>query len=76
MGVDFIILGFTMVALLGKHRTRSDLWNLLFRAGLVYFVLTFACNAVPAVRKITFAPRLIFKSFSRYTDFQRAEPKQ
>ena len=50
MGVDFVTLVFTMFALLKKHHAKSDLWNLLFRDGLVYFVITFACNAVPAVR--------------------------
>ncbi len=50
MGVDFVTLCFTMFALLRKHHAKSQLWNLLFRDGLVYFVITFACNAAPAVR--------------------------
>lgn len=49
MGFDFVILVFTIVALYFKHRTCSDLWHLLFRDGLLYFVVTFLCNALPAV---------------------------
>ncbi|KAK7695658.1 hypothetical protein QCA50_000294 [Cerrena zonata] len=49
MGFDFVILIFTIVALYVKHRTCSDLWHLLFRDGLLYFVVTFLCNALPAV---------------------------
>ncbi|KAH8106235.1 hypothetical protein BXZ70DRAFT_426153 [Cristinia sonorae] len=49
MGFDLIILGFTIASLTWRHRTRSDLWHLLFRDGLVYFVITFLCNAIPAV---------------------------
>ncbi|CAL1702301.1 unnamed protein product [Somion occarium] len=46
---DLIILCFTVVALYAKHKSRSDLWHLLFRDGLVYFFITFFCNALPAV---------------------------
>ncbi|TCD71332.1 hypothetical protein EIP91_011103 [Steccherinum ochraceum] len=49
MGFDFTILCFTIAALAFRHKARSDLWHLLFRDGLVYFVITFMCNALPAV---------------------------
>ncbi|KAJ7638628.1 hypothetical protein FB45DRAFT_903396, partial [Roridomyces roridus] len=49
MGFDFIIMCTTAVALLGRHSARTDLWKLLFTDGLVYFVVTFSMNCVPAV---------------------------
>ena len=49
MGFDLIILLFTMFALMGKHSARTDLWKLLFTDGLVYFVVTFTTNSLPAV---------------------------
>lgn len=51
MGFDLIILCFTIAALF-RQQAHSDLWKLLFRDGLVYFCITFLCNAVPAVRSI------------------------
>jgi len=53
MGFDFIILVFTAVAL-GSQRKRSasGLSALLFHDGLVYFLVTFTCNTVPAVLNI------------------------
>lgn len=50
MGFDFIILVFTAVALLKKHSARTDLWKLLFQDGLVYFLVSFSANCIPAVR--------------------------
>lgn len=52
MGFDFTILSFTAVALLGRHAARTDLWKLLFQDGLVYFLLSFSTNCIPAVRFI------------------------
>lgn len=52
MGFDLTILVFTMAALVPK-KTRSDLWTLLFRDGLVYFIITFCFNALPAVRTLS-----------------------
>jgi hypothetical protein len=49
MGFDFVILVFTAVALLKKHSARTDLWKLLFHDGLVYFVVSFSTNCIPAV---------------------------
>jgi hypothetical protein len=50
MGFDFIILIFTAVALLARHSARTDLWKLLFQDGLVYFLVSFSTNCIPAVR--------------------------
>uniref|UniRef100_A0A8H7Y101 Uncharacterized protein n=1 Tax=Psilocybe cubensis TaxID=181762 RepID=A0A8H7Y101_PSICU len=52
MGFDFTILSFTAVALLGRHSARTDLWKLLFQDGLVYFLLSFSTNCVPAVLNV------------------------
>ncbi|KAL0949576.1 hypothetical protein HGRIS_009625 [Hohenbuehelia grisea] len=52
MGFDAVILVFTMVALLTKHNARTDLWNLLFKDGLVYFIITFTVNCIPAVLNV------------------------
>ncbi|KAF8917820.1 hypothetical protein CPB85DRAFT_1373973 [Mucidula mucida] len=49
MGFDGIILFFTAFALFKKHTARTDLWKLLFRDGLVYFLVTFSANCIPAV---------------------------
>lgn len=49
MGFDFIVLCFTIAALL-RQKSHSGLWKLLFQDGLVYFCVTFLCNALPAVR--------------------------
>ena len=51
MAFDFTILLLTSVALyrLSYSGARSDLWTLLFRDGLVYFMVTFSFNAVPAI---------------------------
>ncbi|KAF8826541.1 hypothetical protein HHX47_DHR5000306 [Lentinula edodes] len=49
MGFDFVILVYTYVALVTKHTARTDLWKLLFHDGLVYFLVTFCANCIPAV---------------------------
>jgi len=46
---DFVILCYTAVAPVAKHSARTGLWKLLFKDGLVYFLLTFSMNCVPAV---------------------------
>ena len=56
MGFDFIILIFTAVALLARHSARTDLWKLLFQDGLVYFLVSFSTNCIPAVRPHFIAP--------------------
>lgn len=52
MGFDLIILLFTAAALLKKHSARTDLWKLLFQDGLIYFLVSFTMNSVPAVLNI------------------------
>ncbi|KDR83348.1 hypothetical protein GALMADRAFT_55849 [Galerina marginata CBS 339.88] len=52
MGFDLVILIFTAVALLARHSARTGLWKLLFQDGLVYFVLTFSTNCIPAVLNV------------------------
>ncbi|OCH94261.1 hypothetical protein OBBRIDRAFT_723213 [Obba rivulosa] len=49
MGFDAVILVLNVAVLMG-HRTHSDLWRLLIKDGLVYFIITFCLNALPAVR--------------------------
>ncbi|KIK65478.1 hypothetical protein GYMLUDRAFT_158787 [Collybiopsis luxurians FD-317 M1] len=46
---DLTILAYTFVALITKHTARTDLWKLLFQDGLVYFLVTFTANCIPAV---------------------------
>ena len=50
MGFDFIILVFTTVALLERQAAKTGLWKLIFQDGLVYFLVSFTMNAIPAVR--------------------------
>jgi len=54
MAFDFTILLLTTIALyrFSYSGVRSDLWNLLFRDGLVYFLVTFSFNAVPAILNV------------------------
>ena len=49
MGFDLLILVFTAIALLARHSARTDLWRLLFQDGLVYFLISFCTNCIPAV---------------------------
>ena len=49
MAFDFLILLLTAFALLGRHSARTDLWRLLFKDGLVYFLVSFSTNCIPAV---------------------------
>jgi hypothetical protein len=54
MAFDFTILVLTSVALyrFSYSGARSGLWTLLFRDGLVYFLVTFSFNAVPAILNV------------------------
>ncbi|PFH52681.1 hypothetical protein AMATHDRAFT_74138 [Amanita thiersii Skay4041] len=52
MAFDFIILVFTARALIAKHSFRTDLWRLLFQDGLVYFLISFSTNCIPAVLNV------------------------
>ncbi|KZW03904.1 hypothetical protein EXIGLDRAFT_663273 [Exidia glandulosa HHB12029] len=47
MSFDFVILCTTCMGLL-MSSSRSSLWQLLFRDGIVYFLVTFCSNLVPA----------------------------
>ncbi|KAF8164973.1 hypothetical protein B0H34DRAFT_648175 [Crassisporium funariophilum] len=59
MGFDFIILLFTAVALLARHSARTDLWKLLFQDGLVYFLVSFSTNCIPAVQAFLLSRRSV-----------------
>lgn len=48
MGFDLCIFVYTSVALL-RNSTRSGLWHMLFRDGLIYWAVTFCVNSIPAV---------------------------
>lgn len=50
MGFDFTILAFTTVALFGRPAAKTGLWRMLFQDGLVYFLISFTMNCIPAVR--------------------------
>jgi len=52
MGFDLVILIFSATALLGRHTARTDLWKLLFQDGLVYFLISFSMNCIPAVLNV------------------------
>lgn len=77
MGVDFIVLCFTIAALL-RQELHSGLWKLLFKDGLVYFCITFLCNAVPAVSTthVGLITDVFDEPFFCTTDFKRAKPQQ
>ena len=45
---DFIVLAFTTVRLL-KSPGQSSLWRLLFRQGIVYFLIAFAAYLLPTI---------------------------
>lgn len=55
MAFDFVILVMTIFAV-GKHFRDEALSGLLFRNGLVYFLITSICNTVPAVCSFLCAP--------------------
>jgi len=49
MAFDFVILIFTTVVLGRYSRPNEGLSGLLFRDGLIYFLVTSMCNTIPAV---------------------------
>jgi hypothetical protein len=55
MGFDFTILVFTAVALLGRPSAKTGLWRMLFQDGLVYFLISFTMNCIPAVSPLFFS---------------------
>jgi len=48
MSFDLIVLVLTTIALM-KSPSRSSLWQLLFRQGLIYFLVAFIFNTIPAI---------------------------
>ena len=48
MSFDLIVLVLTTIALM-KSPSRSSLWQLLFRQGLIYFLVAFIANVIPAI---------------------------
>ncbi|THH18566.1 hypothetical protein EW146_g2440 [Bondarzewia mesenterica] len=50
MAFDFIIFSVACFKLFWDSNERGfNIWNLLFRDGLIFFFITFACNILPAV---------------------------
>lgn len=52
MAFDFVILIFTTVVLGRYSRPNGGLSGLLFRDGLIYFLVTSMCNTIPAVSRL------------------------
>ncbi|KZV92934.1 hypothetical protein EXIGLDRAFT_613689, partial [Exidia glandulosa HHB12029] len=48
MSFDAVVLVLSVVGLLGST-ARSNIWNLLLKDGIIYFVVAFSANTVPAV---------------------------
>lgn len=48
MSFDLIVLVLTTFALV-KSPSRSSLWQLLFRQGIIYFLVAFIANMIPAI---------------------------
>ena len=44
---DFIVMVLMTIKLV-KHPCRSSLWHLLFRQGIIYFLVAFLANLLPA----------------------------
>lgn len=53
MAFDFVILIFTTIILGRYSRQNGGLSTLLFRDGLIYFLVTSMCNTIPAVSRPT-----------------------
>jgi len=51
MAFDLVVLLLTVVAL-SRQGSRSGLWVMLFRDGLVYFLVAGACNCIPAILNV------------------------
>ena len=48
MSFDFIVLVLTTIGLV-RSPTRSSLWQLLFRQGIIYFLVAFIANSIPTI---------------------------
>src|ERR1700733_194659 len=45
---DFIVMVFMTIRLV-KYPARSSLWHLLFRQGVIYFLVAFLANLIPGI---------------------------
>ncbi|KAF8221497.1 hypothetical protein L208DRAFT_1180555, partial [Tricholoma matsutake] len=52
MGYDFVVLILTVTVLLRSQAEQTNLGRFIFQDGLVYFVLSFMSNCIPAVLNI------------------------
>ena len=75
MGFDLVILISTAAALLARHSVRTDLWKLLFQDGLVYFIVSFSTNCIPAVC-LPLPPNVLFAEDLAPTGTERTEFEQ
>ena len=66
MAFDFVILIFTTVVLGRYSRPNEGLSGLLFRDGLIYFLVTSMCNTIPAVSRSTPGTTTMFDGRFRY----------
>ena len=48
MSFDLVVLVLTTIGLV-RSPSRSSLWQLLFRQGVIYFLVAFVANTVPVV---------------------------
>ena len=48
MSFDFIVLVLTTIGLV-MSPGRSSLWQLLFRQGVIYFLVAFVANMIPTI---------------------------
>jgi len=48
MGIDLVVMLLTITGL-ALSPSRSSLWQLLFRQGVIYFVVAFVANSLPAI---------------------------
>jgi len=59
MSFDFIVLVLTTTGLV-MSPGRSSLWQLLFRQGIIYFLVAFIANMVPAIFLLLNLNRMYF----------------
>ena len=59
MSFDFVVLVLTTIGLV-MSPGRSSLWQLLFRQGIIYFLVAFIANTVPAVFLLLNLNRMYF----------------
>ena len=64
MSFDLIVLVLTTIALM-KSPNRSSLWQLLFGQGLIYFLVAFIFNTIPAIFLVLNLNSTYFFNFSQ-----------